>query len=248
MLFLLHKMAYCAWGIGSILGCKVEGKDDLQYILGLWSHAITESQLREMFDLCQKSAILKAAYDQNPRVKKALAGGGTAAQITATVATTGIPVSLAALKLAVNSVPFNQIVLATSSAIPQAAANAVLGTPHAISFLASNGASKVIMSVAQKISHNGISPYVGHLITQSLVSHHFAYQLGLLVQQHTGAVITNFAGAVAGKITKKAAAKFALGFIPLVSALTTAGINAWILQGFADSAEQYYRLKAAAKL
>jgi hypothetical protein len=90
--FLLYKMAWCAWGIGGLRNCEVEGKDDLQYILGLWSHAISESQVREMFALCRNAAILKEAYENDPQIRKALESGAIVGQVTATVSTAGIPV------------------------------------------------------------------------------------------------------------------------------------------------------------
>jgi hypothetical protein len=40
--FLLHKMGYCAWGIGALMGCKVLGKADLINVLRLWVDPATE--------------------------------------------------------------------------------------------------------------------------------------------------------------------------------------------------------------
>jgi hypothetical protein len=246
-LYLLHKMAWCAWGIGGLRNCVVEGKDDLQYILGLWSHAVSEGQIREMFDLCRKAAILKAAYENNPQVRKALVGGAAVGQVTATVSTAGIPVTPAALShVAVGSVTFGQIVATTSQAIPHAAAMAIMGTPHAVSVVASKGVAQVAVLVTKEMGAGGIAPLVGSLISNQLVAHHFAYQLGVAIQQHSSAFISKVAEKAAAKITKKAASKFVLGFLPFVGALAVAGINAWILDGFADSADLYYRLKAEA--
>ena len=42
---LFHKMAYCSWGIGSILDCEIHPKDDLAVILGMWAGAISEDSL-----------------------------------------------------------------------------------------------------------------------------------------------------------------------------------------------------------
>ena len=53
--FLIHKMAYCCWGIGEIRGCKVLGISDFQNILALWSGAATIETLSHR-------AISKAAY------------------------------------------------------------------------------------------------------------------------------------------------------------------------------------------
>jgi hypothetical protein len=245
--YLLHKMAWCAWGIGGLRNCVVEGKNDLQYILGLWSHAISESQVREMFDLCRKAAILEKACANDSQVKKALVSGVTVGQVTATVSTAGIPVTLAALShVAVGSVTFAQIVAATSQAIPHAATMAIMGTPHAVSVVASKGVAKVSLTIASKIAGKGIAPQIGSLIAKELVAHHFAYQLGVTIQQHSAPFITKIAEKAAAKITKKAASKFVLGFVPFAGALAVGGINAWIIQGFADSADTYYRLKAEA--
>jgi hypothetical protein len=43
--FVMHKMAYCAWGIGKIMGAPPYGKPDLAIILALWSEAIEEKDL-----------------------------------------------------------------------------------------------------------------------------------------------------------------------------------------------------------
>src|SRR2546430_7392985 len=51
------------------------------------------------------------------------------------------------------------------------------------------------------------------------ISHHFAYQLGVTIQQHSSAFITKVAEKAAAKITKKTASKFVLGFVPFVGAL-----------------------------
>jgi hypothetical protein len=252
-LYLLYKMAWCAWGIGGLRNCEVEGKDDLQFILGLWSHAISESQIREMFDLCRKAAILKEAYENNPQIKKALVSGATVGQVTATVSTAGIPVTLAALShAAVGSVTFGQLVAATSQAIPHVASMAIAGIPHAVSIVASKGVAKVAVMAAIEMAPEAIAPLAGAswiantLIANELVAHHFASPLGVTIQQHTSAFITKVAQKAAAKITKKSASKFVVGFVPFVGALAVAGINAWILQGFADSADTYYRLKAEA--
>jgi len=253
MLYLLYRMAWCAWGIGGLQHCEVEGKDDLQYILALWSHAISESQIREMFDLCRKAAILKEAYETNPQIKKALVRGATVGQVTATVSTAGIPVTLAALsQVAVGSVTFGHLVAATSQAIPHVAAWAIMETPHVVSVVASKGVAKVAVMAALEMAPEAMAPLAGAsslastLIAHELVANHFASPLGVTIQQHTSAFLTKVAQKAAAKITKKAASKFVLGFVPIVGALAVAGINAWILQGFADSADLYYRLKAQA--
>jgi len=245
--YLLHKMAWCAWGIGGLYNCVVEGKDDLQYILGLWSHAISESQIQEMFYLCHKAAILKEACASNPQIKKALVSGAGMGQVAATISTAGIPVTLSALsQVVVGSVTFAHVIAATSQAVPHAAAMAIMGTPHAVSVIASKGVAKVVLTVTKEISGHAIAPYLGSLLAKELVANHFAYQLGVTIQQHSSPFITKVAEKVAAKITKKAASKFVLGFVPFAGALAVAGINAWILQGFAESAETYYRLKAEA--
>jgi hypothetical protein len=84
------------------------------------------------------------------------------------------------------------------------------------------------------------------LIAKELVAHHFAYQPGVMIQQHASTFLTKVAQKVAAKITKKSASKFVVGFVPFAGALAVAGINVWILQGFAESADVYYRLKAEA--
>jgi hypothetical protein len=43
--FLLHKMAYCSWGVGEICDCVVLGKPDFENILALWSEASTPEEL-----------------------------------------------------------------------------------------------------------------------------------------------------------------------------------------------------------
>ena len=253
MLYLLYKMAWCAWGIGGLRHCEVEGKDDLEYILALWSHAISESQLRELFVLCRKAVILKQVCQTNPQIKKALVNGATVGQVTATVSTAGIPVTLAALsQVAVGSVTFGHLVAATSQAIPHVAAMAITGIPHAVSVVASKGVAKVAVMAALEMAPEAMAPLAAfswaaqQVIAKELVAQHFASQPGVMIQQHASAFLTKVAQKVAAKITKKAASKFVLGFVPFAGALAVAGINAWILQGFADSADLYYRLKAEA--
>lgn len=43
--FLMHKMAYCSWGLGALYNCEVEGKDDFALILGLWAGYVSEDAL-----------------------------------------------------------------------------------------------------------------------------------------------------------------------------------------------------------
>ena len=43
--FLLHKMAFCSWGVGGLLGARVDGKDDFALILGVWSGDLQETEL-----------------------------------------------------------------------------------------------------------------------------------------------------------------------------------------------------------
>ena len=45
---LIHKMAWCSWGIGGAMGCDVEGKLDLALILGLWSGSIKKEDVETM--------------------------------------------------------------------------------------------------------------------------------------------------------------------------------------------------------
>lgn len=45
---LMHKMAWCSWGIGGKMGCQVEGELDLALILGLWSGSITKEDVEMM--------------------------------------------------------------------------------------------------------------------------------------------------------------------------------------------------------
>lgn len=43
--FLMHKLAYCSWGVGSVLGCTPYGKADFEIILGHWCGAIEDDVL-----------------------------------------------------------------------------------------------------------------------------------------------------------------------------------------------------------
>jgi uncharacterized protein (DUF697 family) len=45
---LMHKMAWCSWGVGSVMGCEIEGDLDLALILGLWSGSITKEDVETM--------------------------------------------------------------------------------------------------------------------------------------------------------------------------------------------------------
>jgi hypothetical protein len=42
---LIHKMAYCCWGIGSIHRCRVDGKDDIALIMAYWAKDLKETEL-----------------------------------------------------------------------------------------------------------------------------------------------------------------------------------------------------------
>jgi hypothetical protein len=43
--FLLHKMAYCCWGIGALHKCEIESKEDFAVILGLYAGVVSEHAL-----------------------------------------------------------------------------------------------------------------------------------------------------------------------------------------------------------
>lgn len=45
VVFLLHKLAYCSWGVGSILGCTPYGKGDFEIILGHWCGVVEDEVL-----------------------------------------------------------------------------------------------------------------------------------------------------------------------------------------------------------
>jgi hypothetical protein len=47
--FLMHKMAWCSWGVGAILKCPVDPLPDLAVILGLWSGDIEEDALNAAY-------------------------------------------------------------------------------------------------------------------------------------------------------------------------------------------------------
>jgi hypothetical protein len=66
--FVLHKIAYCSWGVGALHGCDVEGKDDLGAILALWAGVVSEEHL---------AAVVAAA------------AAGQASAVSGTVATVG---------------------------------------------------------------------------------------------------------------------------------------------------------------
>lgn len=86
---LMHKMAWCSWGIGGLMGCNVEGKLDLALILGLWSEAITKED-----------------------VETILAGGMVLGGALATAVTVASSPVLAA-KIAAKTAAFGTSVLAT---------------------------------------------------------------------------------------------------------------------------------------
>ncbi len=77
--YIMHKMSYCCWGIGSILGAQVDGKDDFGIILGLWSGDLTETEL--------PMAILTGTAAGTLAVA---ASTGTAAQIAGKVTGKGV--------------------------------------------------------------------------------------------------------------------------------------------------------------
>ena len=45
ILFLIHKMAYCCWGIGALHGCTIETKADFSVILAIYTGVVTEDVL-----------------------------------------------------------------------------------------------------------------------------------------------------------------------------------------------------------
>jgi hypothetical protein len=72
--FLLHKMAYCCWGIGEIRECVVLGKSDFQNILALWSHAASIDELPH-------KAITKYALQKTVGMGGIMVGGLLAAEV-----------------------------------------------------------------------------------------------------------------------------------------------------------------------
>jgi hypothetical protein len=80
LLFLLHKMAYCSWGIGALRGCRVEGETDFALILGHWSGVITEQDLPAAIALGITAGALKGALA--PGILPKLVGKETAEVIT----------------------------------------------------------------------------------------------------------------------------------------------------------------------
>ena len=59
VLFLMHKMAHVAWGIGALHDCPLDNaKEDMAIILGLWAQAIEENQLNEIFDKWTDTGVL----------------------------------------------------------------------------------------------------------------------------------------------------------------------------------------------
>lgn len=59
VLFLMHKMAHVAWGIGALHECALDNaREDMAIILGLWAQAIEENQLQEIFDKWTDTGVL----------------------------------------------------------------------------------------------------------------------------------------------------------------------------------------------
>jgi hypothetical protein len=79
MAFLMHKMAYCSWGIGEISDCVVLGKADFLNILALWSGA---SRLEEL----PYRAVSKAALEAALVGGSIIVGGLTVAAVLGTAA------------------------------------------------------------------------------------------------------------------------------------------------------------------
>lgn len=69
MAFLLNKMGVCAWGIGTIYGCNVYGKADLENILAIWSGAIPDTEIHELIAVSVASGMLALAISQQFSVK-----------------------------------------------------------------------------------------------------------------------------------------------------------------------------------
>jgi hypothetical protein len=66
--YLLHKMAYCSWGIGELRKCVVLGKPDFANILALWSGAVTVNELP--YPAISKTAFEKAVNRGSTTLEK----------------------------------------------------------------------------------------------------------------------------------------------------------------------------------
>jgi hypothetical protein len=86
--FLLHKMAYCSWGVGEINNCVVLGKADFQNIRAVWSGASTPEEL-------PFRAISKAAFTSALVGGSVMVGGVSVAAIAGTAVGQRILVQLA---------------------------------------------------------------------------------------------------------------------------------------------------------
>jgi hypothetical protein len=166
--FLLHKVAYCSWGIGALHRCDIEGKDDLAVVLALWGGAVSDEDL---------ATVVKAAAAGETGAAGAIgiAAAGVAGTGAATLAVANPKLAAKGLGL------FGPMVAkkALGVAVPA-------GTVPAGQWLVTKVAPKLAPKFAAKVSTKGVAgfvPLLGPLVSASVN----AYVVG-----HTGEVAERY--------------------------------------------------------
>lgn len=89
--FLMHKMAYCSWGIGGIYDCSVEGKPDFAIILAHWAGEVSEDALGGA--IVTGTVAGSMALAGSPAVVGKLLGKGVGLGVTELTAKAGLKAS-----------------------------------------------------------------------------------------------------------------------------------------------------------
>lgn len=110
---------------------------------------------------------------------------------------------------------------------------------HAIEYVGkrANAQSRTIGTPGRQPADNTAALGGTAPASTKVVSKVFAHKAGTKV---AGKLSTKVAAKTGAKIATKYAAKASVAWIPIISAMTCAGLNAWIMDGILAASEQYF--------
>lgn len=167
--FVVHKVAYCAWGVGALHRCRVDGEDDLAIILALWAGTVRDEDLAAVVGEAAASRSMVGAIGT--------AGAGMAGKAIAQFAATNPKLVGKGLGM------FGPMVVkkVVGHSVPP-------GTVTASKFLVKKLAPKLAPKLGTKVGTKGLAglvPFVGPAVSASVN----AYIIG-----HTGEIAGRYYG------------------------------------------------------
>jgi hypothetical protein len=161
--FLLHKMAYCSWGVGGLLNCDVEGKADFSLILQVWADDLSETELpAAILTGTAAGAFAIVAAQQGVSAASTQLAGKAAGKIASKT------VNVATMELA------RKLGMKTSAKAAGKVAGTVSGR------LAEKAATKIAAKIGAKLAAKGVAgflPLVGPAVSAS-VNAYFVNDIG----------------------------------------------------------------------